>query len=415
VGDSPAASGAATGVSSHLTVDFGDPIFLAGDRREIYRRLRDESPAFLVGPAGQQTWIVSRYADVQKVLLDPAGRMHPAGIDAPPWMPEGPARVRLRANLVQTDRPVHTRLRGVLGPLFTVRQSAHMRDIAAATVARELDSVAAKSGHFDVVQDLAVGVPKGVLGFLIGMPDEDWDLVIQNQTDFLMIFSPFPLTPDQQRRLDEVSQFYLDYFDGLLGRVQTPTKLVASLLKSEEAGDLTHDEVLSVMHTVLDAGFDAVRTSIADAVEVFAKTPAIFDQVRQDHGLVEGLTEELLRSPTPVHFNTRILAQDYEVSDGTVIPAGSRVLALIGAANLDERVFPDPDTVDAGRANAKRHLTFGNGLHRCLGAPLARIQIQETVRGLASRFEGITLDAEPGPRQASLLLPSLTSLHVHAH
>lgn len=389
--------------------DFDDPAFLTGDRLDAYRALRDIAPVAPVGEPDHETWVLSRYADVHAVLREPSGRMQEEGADAPAWMPEGPAVRRLRANMVQTDRPVHTRLRGVVGPLFTARQSEHLRAAATAEVATELDALG--DDVFDAVGQLAARVPRGVLRLLIGMPDEDWEPLLRTQVDFLMIFSPFPLAEAEQARLDEVAQFYVDYFDDLLGRAQEPTPLVRRLLDAEEAGDLSRVEVLSLMHTVLDAGFETTRTSISNVVELFATVPGLLTSVREGHALVGGVVEEALRLRAPVQAQTRILTSAFTSESGTTVPAGAHTLCLIGSANTDERVFADPARVDAHRENAAKHLAFGGGLHHCLGAPLARIQLEAAVAGLAERFSRIELAGEAS-RYPSLIFPSLSTLPV---
>lgn len=386
--------------------DLDDPEFLTGDRAETYRTLRDEAPVLRID---DDTWLLSRHEDVQAALRTTSSRVQPEGQDAPGWMPEGPARRRLRANLAQTDRPIHTRLRGVVGALFTARQSDRLRAAAAAEVAAELDAIPA--GEVVDAVGFAARVPRGVLRLLIGMPDEDWGPLLATQLEFLSIFSPFPLDPEQQARLDEVAQSYFTYFDDLLGRLAEPPELVRRLLAAEEAGELSHDEVLSVMHTVLDAGFETTRTSISNVVELFATVPGLFDGVRGDPALVGGMAEETLRLRAPVQIATRILTEEYAASDGTVVPASARVLAVVGSANRDERVFADPSVADPRRANAARHLSFGGGLHHCLGAPLARVQLQETVGALVRRFDRVELAGESG-RHPSLIFPSLHTLPV---
>ncbi|MFC5141430.1 cytochrome P450 [Actinomycetospora rhizophila] len=389
-----------------------DPAFLTGDRHAEYRAMRDEGAVLAVGDPDHPTYLLTRHEDNQAVLRDTTGRMQPAGRDAPAWMAPGPARRRLRANMVQTDRPVHTRLRGVVAPLFTARQVEKLRAAAAAEVADELQALTAAGGRFDAVTQLAARVPRGVLRLLIGMPDEDWEPLLRTQIDFLMIFSPFPLDEERRARLDEVSQFYFDYFDGLLGRA-APTDLVRRLLDAEERGELSRDEVLSLMHTVLVAGFETTRTSIANLVELFATVPGLLARVRDDPALVAPLVEETLRLRAPVQVIPRILGQEYVASDGTTVPAGATTLCGLGAANLDERTFAAPERVDLTRPNASRHLAFGGGLHHCVGAPLARIQLQETTAGLARAVTRIEPDG-PSERHPSLMFPSLATLPVRA-
>lgn len=199
----------------------------------------------------------------------------------------------------------------------------------------------------------------------------------------------------------------------LLARTGEPTDLVRRLLDAERAGELSRVEVFSLMHTVLDAGFETTRTSISNLVQLFATDPALMDAVRADGSLVPGLVEETLRVRAPVQAQSRILTEDHTADDGTVVPAGAATLCLIGSANADERLFPDPDVVDPRRANAAKHLSFGGGLHHCLGAPLASVQLQEAVTGLVRRYSRIEPDGEAS-RYPSLIFPSLSTLPVRA-
>lgn len=394
-------------------LDLDDPAFLTGDRTGTYRRLRDEAPALPIGPPDHRTWVLTRHSDVHAVLRAPAGRTQPAGLDAPPWMPDGPALRRLRANLAQTDGAHHGRLRKVLTPVFTVRQSEQLRAAATAETDREIAAVVARGGEFDAVADLAARVPRGVLRLLIGMPDEDWDDVLRDQLDFLMIFSPFPLDAAQQARLDEVARSYLDYFDGLLGRAGEPTPMVARLLAAEAAGELSRDEVLSLMHTVLDAGFETTRTSIANTVQLLAEQPGLLERLRHDPSTVAATAEEILRFRPPVEVMPRFVGEDHVADDGTIVPAGSPTLCVVASANHDERAFADPDRIDPGRADLGRSMTFGGGLHHCIGAPIARIQLQEALAGLARNFGRIEVtDPDRVARHPSLIFPSLVSLPV---
>ncbi len=399
-------------------IDFHDPDFLRGDRTAVYDRLRAEHPVWHMpqdaNPQEPDTWVVSRHADVEALLRLAGTRVQPAGLDAPAWMAEGPARQRLRANLAQTDAPVHHRMRGVLGPLFIPRRIEALRAVSADSVARALQAVAHRDGAFDVVQEIAQQVPKGVICHMLGIPEADWGKLIAMQHDHLLIFSFSALTVDEAARLDAVVQFYKDYFGVLLDGAGEDTPLVASLRAAQERGELSRTEVLSIMHTVLDAGFETTRTSISNAMELLASVPGLFDQLRNDPALVNNGVEELLRVRTPIHVRHRFLTAPFTASDGTVIPAGAQVLLMLASANRDAGVFDDPHRIDLRRGNASRHQAFGGGLHHCLGAPLARIQLQETLRGLVRSYDSLALADGPGPRYPSLKFPALSSLHVVA-
>ena len=388
-----------------------DPATLTTDRKEIYRELRDRAPVLQI-PGGPV--LATRYADVHQLYRQPDGRVQPPGSECPPWLEDGPAKSRLTSNIVQTNPPVHGRLRGVLASLFIGPRAEELREVARASARAQVDRILGAGGRFDAVAELAMEVPKGTLSHLLGFaPDgQHWSDLLDAQHDYLAIFSPVPLDDDQRARLDEVVQFYFGFFERLMlepgpeGR----TELVQAVFDAEQSGEIARHESLSLMHTVLDAGFETSRTSIANAVELLALDPSLGARLRERPEALATAVEEMLRVRPPVQFFPRFVGTDMELSDGTTLTTGTHVLPLIGAANLDERTYPDPLAIDLDRANAATHLAFGGGRHRCLGAPLARVQLQETVRALVESFDAFDLPDGPGPRYPDLMFPSLTSL-----
>ncbi|MFW0795033.1 cytochrome P450 [Gordonia sp. CPCC 205515] len=404
--------------TAHVTfpIDLGDTAFLTGDRTEAYRTLRDAGSALPLelGP-GDPAWVLSHHSDVREVLRLPEGRVQPMGSEAPPWL-AGPALDRLRANLVQINKPDHTRLRNIVGPMFIPRRVEQFREFATASVDRAISQVLGHDESIDAVHSLGVAIPRGVICQFLGIPEDDWDHLTARQHDFLLIFSPAPLAGEQLAALNEITQFYLDYFDTFLTSrpAADHSPFVQLLLDAEQAGNLSHIEVLSLMHTILDAGYETTRTSISNLVEILTQQPAVLDELRADPALIPGAVDELLRYRTPLHVRERYLVDDFRTSDGTILPAGARTILMIAAANRDPQNFPDPDVLDLRRDNAKSHVAFGGGLHHCLGAPIARIQLQETLRALVDRVERVE-PAEPGQRFGDLIFPALVSLPVRLH
>ncbi|WP_156366952.1 cytochrome P450 [Aeromicrobium sp. Leaf272] len=396
-------------------IDLTDPEFLAGDRTAAYERLRSEVVFPLQLGPGDPAWVVSRYQDVRAVLRLPEGRVQPVGTEAPPWF-DGVARQRLRANLVQIDDPDHARLRNVVGPMFIPRRVEQFREFATESVARAMANVAAKNGEVDAVQDLGVDIPRGVICRFLGIPEEDWQRLTENQHAFLLIFAPKPLGDDERAALENITQFYLDYFDTFVASKsrEEHSPFVQLLLEAEDRGDLSHVEVLSLMHTILDAGYETTRTSISNLVEVLCQEPDLLSVLHDEPELIPGAVEELLRYRTPLHVRERYLVDDFELSDGKVLAAGTRVIVMVAGANRDPEQFPDPDRLDLRRENASGHVAFGGGMHHCLGAPIARIQLQETLRGLVAQFGSVDL-REDGHRFPDLIFPALLSLPVTFH
>lgn len=395
-------------------IDLDDPAFLGGDRTAAYTAMTTEAPVARVDMGGQEVFLAFRHADVAAISRLVDARVRPLGELAPAWMGSGPTSERLKANLAQTDAPIHTRLRQVVGPMFIPRRIEKLREVSALSVVRTLDTLG--GNRFDAVADLAVGVPRGVICHLLGVPEEDWAMLAEKQNTFLMIFSPAPLPEHLMAALDEVTAFYLDYFDSILKRTPEAeySDYIRTLVDGERRGDLTHTEVLSLMHTVFDAGFETTRTSISNTIELLATVPGLFETLSSAAPAeIDNAIEEILRVRTPIHARDRILTEDYTAVDGSVIPAGARVFNMLAASNLDVEVYPNPTDVDPFRPNAKVHNAFGGGLHHCLGAPIARIQLQETLKGLVQRFSAFDIVGESS-RHPSLVFPALATLPVAA-
>jgi cytochrome P450 len=398
-------------------IDLTDPEFLTGDRTSAYKRLRESGAAIRLAHGPDfDTWVLSRHADAREILRLPRGRVQPVGTDAPAWLEQGPALDRLRANLVQLDDPGHARLRKLVGPMFIPRRVEEFRRFATASVDRAIAKATASNDVLDAVRELAVDIPRGVICQFLGIPEDDWVRLTENQHDFLLIFSPVPLDHEGMSRLNAITDFYMKYFDEFLNSraLRAHTPFVRLLLEAEQAGELSRTETLSLVHTILDAGYETTRTSISNLIEMLGQRRKVFDTLRTNPDAVPAAVDELLRFKTPLHVRERYLVEDLAASDGTVIPGGSRVLVMIAAANRDPAVFVDADRFDLRRGNANAHLAFGGGMHHCLGAPIARIQLQETIRGLTSAFDRIEI-AEPGRRLPDLIFPALTSLPVVLH
>ncbi len=397
-------------------IDLTDNTFLTGDRTDAYRVLRESGTALPLDLGGDApAWVISHYADVREILRLPEGRVQPLAMEAPPWI-AGPSRDRLRANLVQINNPDHSRLRNVVGPMFIPRRVEQFREFAIASVDRALGHVLERDGVIDAVESLGVAIPRGVICRFLGIPEDDWEHLTAAQHDFLLIFSPAPLVKDQLAALNNTTQFYLDYFDEFLAgrRLDQHSPFVQLLLGAEQSGDVNHTEVLSLIHTILDAGYETTRTSISNLIEILTQQDDLLDLLRAEPDLVPSAVEEILRYRTPLHVRERYLPEEFRTSDGTILPAGARAILMLAAANRDPDVFAEPDVLDLNRSNAKFHVAFGGGVHHCLGAPIARIQLQETLRGLMRTFESVGLH-EPGQRFNDLIFPALTSLPVTMH
>jgi cytochrome P450 len=403
--------------SASVLADLTDLRFLGGDRREVYFRMLKEFPVLpTVRADGRPSWMLSRHSDVQRLLRRPQTRVNPAGSDSPEWIVDGPTYMRIRGSIGHSDPPNHGRLRGVVGPMFLPRRLEAVRATAAASVSAALADLEHSHESFDAVMDLAAQVPKGVICHMLGIPDSDWASLIAAHRDFLLVFAQAPLTSDERTRLDKVVVFYLDYFERLIeqGDPNDRPELVSRLIEAENSGQISRTDTLSLMHTVLSAGHETTRTSISNSIELLAAQPELMVKLRAAPELVDNAVEEFLRILPPIHTTYRVLVEPFEAVDGTLIPPDSFVVAMIGPANLDETVFAAPDRVDIRRPEASRHQSFGGGMHHCLGAPLARIQLQETLKGIVSTFSSVELTDGAPERFPDLMFPSLKALPVRA-
>ena len=291
------------------------------------------------------------------------------------------------------DPPDHTRLRRIVAKAFTLRAVEEMRPRIAAIVDAMLDSVADLGGA-DLVEALAFPLPVTVISHMLGVPEEDHGMLRGWTAEAVKALDPS----------DDMTVFFpaaegiramRSYFDDLATRRQrTPgSDLLSALIAAEDQGErLSREELLDTAVLLFGAGHETTVNLISGGALNLLRHPSELARLRADPGLIASAVEELLRFGPPVQLTERIATADAELA-GLSIPKGAQVVALIAAANRDPDVFADPDRLDVGRPE-NRHVSFGGGIHHCLGAPLARIEGQETLGRLVRRFPDLAL-AEP--------------------
>ena len=395
-----------------------DDAFLDVERYAYYAECRNNEPIQFISDSGDyRTWAVFKYEDVKKLSMAPGARLNPVGQNSPAWMTDSIVLQRFLANLSQIDGPIHGALRRSVSSFFSPRNVESIREVSSFAVARLITRISEKTGTYDAVEEFAGQVPRDVICSILGLPVEDWNMLIAMQHDFLMIFSFTPLSDTEQNRLHDVTKFYLDYFRQSLesGKIDRSTSLVAHLLAEESFGNLNHVQVLSIMHTVLDGGYETTRTSIANAIEIFANNPHILLELKECPANVNNAVEEFLRFRAPVHIRQRYLVEDYTTTDGQLIKAGDRVFLSLASACRDEGRFANPDEIRVSRSNATEHVAFGGGgVHSCLGTALARLQLQEVFKGVVNSIEKFEMSGPPAKRHRSLIFPALEHLHVRS-
>ncbi|AZK92625.1 MULTISPECIES: cytochrome P450 [Streptomyces] len=317
--------------------------------------------------------VVGRHAQVSAVLRDPAMSAARDRAALSPT-PQGP-RTR---NFLHLDPPEHTRYRRLVAGAFARRQVAglapRIREIAA-----ELVGGAAGPGGFEVVDGLAYPLPLRVICELLGVPFEDRDLLQDWSAKLSEALDP-PIGPAAGRMTTDAARAraaFVAYFRKLIEQRRDAPRddLVSHLLQVEEDGQRLDDhDILTTCVLLLNAGHETTVNLIANAVLALLRHPDQLERLRADPSLAPAAVEEVLRYDAPVQMTTRVARRAGTIGAAEVRP-GDMVLLLLGAANRDPGVFPDPDRFDIGRGPAPAHLSFSAGPHFCLGAGLARLEV----------------------------------------
>jgi cytochrome P450 len=381
-----------------------DAAFL-DDPYPTYRQLREHDPVYrdrrFLG------WIVSRYEDVQAVLRDPmVYSRRPLAEEPIPRSLELIADElrelrRFQAHwLLYLDPPAHTRLRGLLATAFTPERAEHLRPRIQDLIDQLLTGTPA--GELEVMRDLARPLPVLVIAELLGLPAEDRGL-FRAWSDGIAGGMLLQGGPDAVARLREAHDCQLEliaYFRELIGRRQREPAddLLSALLAAQRAGaSASSDELLATCVLLLFAGHETTTNLIGNGILALLEHPDQLERLRRDPELLPTAVDELLRFDSPVQATGRRTTGEVRLGNQVIGP-NEFVIVLPGSANRDPERFERPDALDVGRA-ANRHLAFAQGLHFCLGAPLARLEGQLAIGALVQRLPGLRLAAEPRRRR----------------
>lgn len=388
---------------------------------ELYEDGRQRAPAFwdiynsrtlLRTKVGQQQYaVVGRYVDASAVLAEPTGRVCPAKnpVAGPP---AGSATALLCNNaLSMMDPPRHTQVRRIAARAFTPRRAEALRPAIRECVQSVLDGV--EIGEpIEISNGVAVTIPMKVICQLLGIAEQDWPDLQAWTEKFLPVFLPGERSPEQQAEIEWASRNFVDFFGRLLSerRRQPGDDLVSALLAAEVDGErLQEASLIGLLRGLLTAGFETTASTISAAF--FKLDAAQRAALRANSALLPAAVEEVLRWETPVRMQVRHTTRTLQLSNGEVAP-GSGVIVMLHAANRDPDTFASPDNLDIFRAGPA-HLSFGAGRHFCLGAYLARVELQETLRFIVTRWIDWEICTEPAPtRRASPQFPALVNLTV---
>ena len=342
-------------------------------------------------------WLITRYADVaaalkdERLAKDKRNALSAEQAAKQPWMPG--VFKPLTRNMLDLDAPDHTRLRALVHKAFTPRLVEGMRERIQALADGLLDA-AERRGRMGLIRDYALPIPSSIIAEMLGVPVKDrhafhrWSnaIVASNTSTWGML-----------RALPQVVAF-LRYIRRLIAarRAAPQDDLVTALVQAEEAGEqLSEDELVAMIFLLLVAGHETTVNLIGNGVLALLEHPGEMYRLRNDPALLKPAVEELLRYDSPVALATERYAREDVTVAGTTIPRGALVHAVIASANRDERQFPNPDVLDL-RREPNRHLAFGQGVHFCLGAPLARLEGQIAISALVRRLPDLGLAVTRG-------------------
>jgi pimeloyl-[acyl-carrier protein] synthase len=382
------------------------------DPHALYRSLREHDPVHW--DPYMHAWVVTSYPEVITVLMNYSADRTPA----PEYLERlglalmKPFAETMLQQMMFMDGAKHSRLRGICAAAFTPRRVEELRNEIASIVDELLDKVIA-SGRMDVIADFANPLPATVTAKLLGVPVEDHEQLHAWVLDLAEVLGNFQHHPN---RVAEIVKSLEDLRTYVAARMQEqrlcPTGgLIHSLMTAEVDGQrLSDEEVIANTIITLIGGHETTTNLIASGFLTLLGHPESFELLRTRPEIIGAAVEELLRFESPVQHTARIATSDLQLG-GKPIPKGSRVVAVLAAANRDPNRFSDPDRLDLVRPD-NRHLAFGWAAHFCFGAPLARMEAQIAFNRLLRRLSRPALIDEPLDWRANAGLRGLTKLNI---
>ncbi len=359
------------------------------------------------------SWLFAHHADVDRILRDHrrfsnnprTGRMSRSRRNS---LPDENSYTMLFL-----DPPDHTRLRSLVNKAFTPRAVNRLEGRVRALAHQLFDDIPDPSA-FDLMQAIANPLPVIVIAEMLGVPPEDRVRFGVWSNQRARILEP-TITPAERKVADEAALALDAYFDPIIEqrRREPRDDIMSSLVHAEEEGErLTGRELFLMLRLLLAAGNETTTNLIGNGMLALLRHPGTLERLRDDPGLIAGAIEELLRYDSPVQTDFRQVSEDCEVG-GFPLRRTDHVVLLIGAANRDGAAFPHPDRLDIERG-ARTHLSFGRGIHHCLGAPLARLETRVFLETLVERFSSMRLLEERPEFRNTIVLRGLRALPVSA-
>ncbi|MFG3595426.1 cytochrome P450 [Bradyrhizobium sp. RDI18] len=359
-----------------------------------YERMRTTDPVHLT-PLGM--YVASRHAEVSLVMRDKrfgkdyvertVRRYGPKIMDEPVFR-------SMSHWMLQQDPPDHTRLRGLVVKAFTARRVEDMRPRIQQVVDETLDRIIPQ-GQMDLIEDFAFRLPVTIICDMLGIPEDHREAFYTGSRDGGRLLDPVPLSPEEIKQGNSSNALAAMYFQQLfdLRRKSPGDDLITQLVQAEEDGSkLTNEELTANIILLFGAGHETTVNLIGNGLLALHRNPDQLALLKARPELITNAIEEFLRYDSSVQLTGRVALEDIDDLGGKRIPKGESVLCLLGSANHDPAVYPDnPERLDITRPNVKP-LSFGGGIHFCLGAQLARIEAEIAISTLLRRLPDLRLD-----------------------
>ena len=387
-------------VGEALRFDPSEPEFLQNPYPTL-NRLREAARVFY--DEERERWFVTRHEDVRGCLRDKRLGRNFRHLMAPEEIGVPPLDARWRAfwdverwSLLWLEPPDHTRIRKLVAAAFTPRSVEALRE-PAHELARELLQPLAAEGEMELLYDYAQPYSIAVICRLLGVPlDRHRDLLDWSHRMVKMYELDVPL--EAAVSANRAASEFRDYVRELIAerRAHPQDDLVTGLVKARVGRQrLSDDEIVSTVIVLLNAGHEATVNTLGNGFLAFVRHPEQWSRVLSGEVTAQDASEEMIRFDPPLQlFERWVLTDDFAIGD-LPIPRGAKIAMLFGAANRDPRVFDRPEEFDPGRTDAAQHIGFGGGIHVCIGAPLARIELQASINGMRRFWPHFELVEEP--------------------
>jgi len=364
-----------------------------------YAKLREHAPVMPL--PNLNAYLVSRAADAAFVLRDKRfGKDFATRITRRygPGVLNEPVYRAMSLWMLSQDPPDHTRLRGLVVKAFTYRRVEDMRPRIQQIVDESIDLVI-KQGRMDLIADFAFRLPVIVICDMLGIPEEDREIFFARERTGGRLLDPVPLSREEIDAANTSQKNSEAYFQKLfdLRRRQPGDDLTTQLVQAEENGSkLTNEELTANIILLFGAGHETTVNLIGNGMLALHRNPDQLAKLKANPGLMQNAVEEFLRYDSSVQLTGRVAMEDIEVG-GVMIPKGENVMCLLGSCNHDPAVYPDrPDDLDIERPNV-RPMSFGGGIHLCLGAQLARVEAEIAISTLLRRIPDLRIDDVVNP------------------